>query len=294
MAAIFATTGVPTARGAFSRRSLLMGTVAFGAASLSGLPPSDAAVQAQIAPGPAGGGGAGSTYVLVHGAWHGGWCWKRVTPLLRATGADVYAPTLAGLGDRAHRADPDIDLDTHVQDVVNVLEYEDLQDVVLVGHSYGGMVIRGVADRAPQRLARLIYLDAFVPDDGQALLDFVPAEGRAAMIQIAQTRGDGWRVPTRTPQQFGIADEADVRWVGQRLVDQPLKTFTQPVRVTGTGPALPRTYIRCAAGDEGSPYAPFGERLRRDPSWRYRELATGHAAMITAPEALARLLLEPA
>ena len=237
---------------------------------------------------------AGATYVLVHGAWHGGWCWKRVAPLLRAAGADVYTPTLAGLGERAHRAGPDIDLDTHVQDVVSFLEYEDLQGVVLVGHSYGGMVIRGVADRAPGRLARLVYLDAFVPEDGQALLDFVPPEGRAGMIQLAQARGDGWRVPARTPEQFGVRADADVRWVAPRLVAQPLQTFLQPLQLTGPATPLPRMYIRCAAYEEGSPFGQFGERFRRDPSWRYREIATGHDAMITEPAALTALLLEPA
>jgi len=285
----------PGKSNAISRRAVLTAAAALGAAGVRGLTAGGAETHAQGAPAPSGSGAAAAaTYVLVHGAWHGGWCWKRVTPLLRAAGADVYTPTLAGLGERAHRAGPDMDLDTHVQDVVSFLEYEDLHGVVLVGHSYGGMVIRGVADQAPGRLARLVYLDAFLPEDGQALLDFAPPEGRAGMIQLAQARGDGWRIPTRTPEQFGVTVEADVRWVAARLVAQPLQTFLQPLRLSGSTAAMPRTYIRCAVDEGSSPFDQFAERVRRDPSWRYREIATGHDAMITDPAALTALLLEPA
>src|SRR5215211_1043953 len=119
-----------------------------------------------------------ATFVLVAGAWHGGWCWRKVTPLLRAAGHEVFAPTLTGLGERSHLAHPDVGLTTHIQDIVNLLEYEDLNDVVLVGHSYSGMVITGVAEQVPGRLAHLVYLDAFVPENGQALVDLLPPEGR--------------------------------------------------------------------------------------------------------------------
>ena len=127
-----------------------------------------------------------ATYVLVHGAWHGGWCWQRVTPLLRAAGHEVLTPTLTGLGERSHLANSAIDLNTHIQDVVNVLEYEDLRKVILVGHSYGGMVITGVSERVPERLTHLVYLDAFVPRDGQSLLGFVGEPLRTAIQEQAQ------------------------------------------------------------------------------------------------------------
>src|SRR5713101_7446751 len=136
-----------------------------------------------------------TTFVLVHGGWVGGWCWRRDTPLLEAAGHRVFTPTLTGLGARAHSYTAPIDLDTHIEDVVSVLQYEDLHEVVLVGHSYGGMVITGAAERAAERLAHLCYLDAFVPEDGQALADLVGPELRARMQTALQTQSDGWRLP---------------------------------------------------------------------------------------------------
>src|SRR5258705_1716413 len=129
-----------------------------------------------------------STYVLVHGAWHGGWCWKRVAPALRAAGHEVYTPTLTGLGERAHLANPAIDLATHISDVVNLLEAEELNEVVLLGHSYGGMVVTGVADRAPARLRRVIYLDAFLPEDGKSLLDYLHPDRRSIINRSEERR----------------------------------------------------------------------------------------------------------
>jgi pimeloyl-ACP methyl ester carboxylesterase len=120
-----------------------------------------------------------ATFVLVHGSMHGGWCWQRVAPLLRAAGHEVFTPTLTGLGERVHLAHPDIDLDTHIQDVLGVLEDEDLHDVVLVGHSYATLVIIGVADRLPERIAHLVYLDGPIAGEGQALLDFFPPDDQA-------------------------------------------------------------------------------------------------------------------
>src|SRR5215831_5722049 len=138
-----------------------------------------------------------ATFVLVHGAWHGGWCWKKVTPLLRAAGHEVYTPTLTGLGERVHLASPKVDLTTHIQDVVNVLDYEDLHEVVLVGHSYGGVVIAGVADRVPSRVGHLVYLDAGVPHNGEGYLDLLP-NLRALIEEDSRLNGDGWRVPPPT------------------------------------------------------------------------------------------------
>lgn len=233
------------------------------------------------------------TYLLVHGAWHGGWCWRRVAPLLRGAGREVFALTLTGLGERAHLAHPGVDLELHIRDVLGVLEYEDLEQVVLVGHSYAGMVIRGVAERAAGRLAHLVYLDAFIPRDGQSLSDLLPPEGWERMRAAAQAEGDGWRIPPFPVQAFGVTADADVQWVGPKLVAQPAGTFRQPVRLAGgAAETLPRTFIYCSKPAMGT-FDQFLETVRSG-GWRYRELATGHDAMVTEPEQLADLLLEVA
>lgn len=232
-----------------------------------------------------------TTYVLIHGAWHGGWCWQRVARLIRATGHEVFTPTLTGLGERAHLLNPAIDLNTHVQDVVGGLEYEGLQGVVLVGHSYGGMVITAVAEQAAERLAQLVYLDAFVPQDGQAMVDLMSPEGRSRLLERTRTEGEEWKVSSFPAQAFGITAADDLQWVSARLGPQPLKTFTQPVKLTSPAArALPRTYIYCMQPPMG-PFGPFAERAKAE-GWRYRELATGHDAMITKPKELVDLLLE--
>jgi pimeloyl-ACP methyl ester carboxylesterase len=144
-----------------------------------------------------------STYVLVHPAWHGGWCWKKVTPLLQAKGHDVYTPTLTGLGERSHLAHPDVGLETHIQDILNVLKYEDLSDVILVGHSSSGVVITGVADRTPERIAHLVYLDAFVPENGQSMMDIVPRHIAPRHEARVQSEGQGWLLPKLRCRSMG-------------------------------------------------------------------------------------------
>jgi len=237
-----------------------------------------------------------ATFVLVHGAWHGGWCWQRVARILRAAGHEVYTPTLTGLGERAHQLGPDITLETHIQDVVGVLPYEDLHGVVLVGHSYSGMVITGVAEQAAERLGHLVYLDAFVPGDGQALSDFAPPALIAMFREQARREGNGYGVPPLS-DTFGITAEADLAWVRPRIGMHPLQTKLDPVRLSNPNARqLPRTYIYCA--DPSAPperpraFAQFATRLRTDPAWRYVEIATGHDAMITEPDQLSRLLLD--
>lgn len=231
-----------------------------------------------------------ATFVLVHGAWLGGWCWQRVAPLLRDAGSDVYTPTLTGLGERAHLLSPDIDFETHIRDIAGVLECEDLHDVILVGHSYGGMVITAVASRCARRLSQLIYLDAFVPEDGQSLLDLSPPDMVSGFREQAATVGGGWRVPPLPLTRWAIQSPADLDWLSRRLGPQPLRTFDRPLRL-GDAPetALPRTYVRCAAYPG---FAEFGDRAREDKSWRYRELQCSHGAMVTHPQELAELLLE--
>jgi pimeloyl-ACP methyl ester carboxylesterase len=228
--------------------------------------------------------------VLVHGAWYGGWCWKKLTPLLVQAGHAVYAPTLTGLGDRAHQSRPDIDLDQHVRDLLAVLEVEDLNDVTLVGHSYGGFVIGAVALRARARLRQLIYLDAFVPDSGQRVVDYLlPLERREAIVKAGQVSGFVAPIP---PRAHGVTDEQDIAWITPRLARQPFATFMQPMpSAPEAPPALPRSYIACAQSAAGA-FGPFAARFRNDPAWRFRELATGHNAMIIVPQLLARTLTE--
>jgi pimeloyl-ACP methyl ester carboxylesterase len=205
-------------------------------------------------------------------------------------GHEVYTPTLTGLGERVHLASPEIDLTTHIQDVVNVLEYEDLQEVVLVGHSYGGMVIAGVADRTAPRIAHLVYLDAFVPRDGEGVFDHFGDRG-AASQEGARARGDGWRLPPPAEEALiTMAGTADLPWLTRHLTSQPLKTFQEPIHfATPTLSGIPATYIRCT----DHPLPIFGESVLRAKSagWPFRELATGHDAMVTMPRELADLFL---
>jgi pimeloyl-ACP methyl ester carboxylesterase len=234
-----------------------------------------------------------ATFVLVHGSMHGGWCWKRVPPLLRAAGHEVFAPTLTGLGERAHLAHRGIDLDTHIRDVLGVLTYEDLSQVVLVGHSYGGMVVTGVADRSPERIAHLVLVDGVMAGNGQTVLDFFPPERRAAWRALVEAEGDGWRLPPADPTAFGITDPEDVAWVRVRLAPQPFTTFTQPLRLADpAGFGGPKTFVACVESPPAGWRAAMIERARTERGWRYLELATGHDAMITAPWELAELLLE--
>ena len=155
-----------------------------------------------------------AVFVVAHGAWSAAWAWKKMRPLLRAAGHELWTPTYTGLGERAHLASPAIDLDTHIADVIGMLEMEDLRDVVLIAHSYGGMVATGVADRVPERIAQLVYLDAFVPRDGQSLFDLQPAEARTRMRELARTDGEGWRLPpTQMPAD---TPDADIAWASGR------------------------------------------------------------------------------
>lgn len=222
---------------------------------------------------------AGATFVVAHGAWSSGWAWKKMHPLLTARGHRLVTPSYTGLGERAHLARPEIDLDTHITDVVNVLEYEDLRDVVLIGHSYGGMVATGIADRARERLRRLIYLDAFVPEDGQSLADLTG--GEAALRARAV---DGWRVPPNPVPEDTPAEDRD--WIAARRLHQPIGTLVQPLKLTRGPLTLPRDYVLCTKSDTFRPYADKA----RAAGWPVHELDSSHNPHITVPEALADLL----
>ena len=228
-----------------------------------------------------------TTFLVAHGAWSAGWAWKKMRPLL-GTGADeLLAPTYTGLGARGHLAGPSNDLETHVRDVLGVLEYEDLRDVVLVGHSYGGMVATGVADRARDRIAQLVYLDAFVPQDGESQLDLLPPERRQQMREAAERTGDGWRVPPNPiPPDTSAADAA---WIAARRLPQSLRCFEMPLRLRNGELTLPRSYVYCRRCTPGDVFRPFAERARRD-GWGYCEIDASHSPHVTAPDLLADVL----
>ena len=228
------------------------------------------------------------TYVLVHGAWHGGWCWAKVARLLRDAAQDVYTPTLTGLGERAHLARPEIDLETHIQDVVAVIEGEELRGVTLVGHSYGGMVISGVAARVAARIGQLVYLDAFLPEAGKSLLDYLGPLA-AFMRETAATQGEGWKIPSLPPERFGVSSQRDTEWLTKHLKPQPLKTFEQPLPASG-GDKLKRTYVYCSKPATGT-FDQFAERVRDDRKWTFHDVKTGHDAMVTAPGEIAKILM---
>jgi pimeloyl-ACP methyl ester carboxylesterase len=240
-----------------------------------------------------------ATFVLVHPAWLGGWCWRKLVPLLRAHGHEVHTPTLTGLGERAHLAHPGIDLKVHITDVVDVLAYEDLHNVVLVGSSSAGMVITGVAEQVPDRISQLVYLDAFVPDDGQCLLDLVPPDRRAAMEALAETEGDGRLLPRFAsvpwdqfiPEAWHVTDPTDLAWMLDRIRPTPFGHFTTAVRRGNpTACQLPRTYIRCT----GWPHAGFdryAQAAQQSSGWRLRRLDSSHLPFITGPAELATVLV---
>ncbi len=237
---------------------------------------------------------ASNPIVLVHGSNGGGWVWKRVAPVLRAAGHDVYTPTLSGLADRRHLLASGIDLTTHVDDVANLLVYEDLSDVTLVGHSYAGMVISGVAATAPERLKRVVYLDAYVPDPGQSATDLWPEE-RRAYAERADPSGEGVARPPPLAL-FGLTDPGLVEWIEARMSPHPVATYAQPVpRGDARSAALERVFISCTANPATTPdvFGPFAEKARSS-GWAVYEVAAGHLVMFTAPEELAQVLSEVA
>lgn len=221
-----------------------------------------------------------ATIVVAHGAWSAGWAWKKMRPLMPAAGHELFVPTYTGLGEREHLLTREINLETHIDDVLGVLKYEDLNDVVLVGHSYGGMVATGVADRARNRIRQLIYYDAFVPRAGQSLSDLGGA-GNSARTR-AEKEGDGWLVPSN-PIPPDTAP-ADVAWIAARRLRQPLACFEQKLALSGDL-TLPRSYIRCARIGPVDVFRPFLERARAE-GWPHIEIDASHSAHVTAPELL--------
>jgi pimeloyl-ACP methyl ester carboxylesterase len=232
-----------------------------------------------------------TTFVLVHGAWHGSWCWKRVRKALQSAGHDVFTPTLTGVADRSHLASPAVNLETHVADVANLIRWEELEDVVLCGHSYSGCVITGVADRVPERIRALVYLDAFVIEDGQSLHDTLPPPARAAQLEGAKKDGDGWRVPPISAEFFKV-NPADRAWVDAQCTPQSLATFTQRLALRNRFPADRTTHV-LATGYEQSPFPPFHE-LAKKKGWHTETVDCGHDVMLDRPGDLVLILLEAA
>ena len=279
------------------RRAVLGGAtaaVATGLATRVGLAAPATAQEAS----PAAAEGGRATFVLVHGAWAGAWIWRDLMRLLQVAGHDVYASTATGMGDRAHLKNPGIDLDVYVTDVVNLLEYEDLRDVTLVGWSFGGMTITGVAERVPERLAQVVYLDATVPADGQSHFD---AQGFTDETLGADYRAGveaglpGFDVVTPGVEEWirgTLKDPAVANWVLSKLTPQPFLTLLQPVRLGNpAAAALPRVFVLCTADKDlqAEPqmdaFVLTAERARSDPNWRVVELADNHLAPINNPQA---------
>jgi pimeloyl-ACP methyl ester carboxylesterase len=220
------------------------------------------------------------TFVFVHGAWGGGWDYKQMESLLEAAGHCVYRTTLTGLGEKVHLANPQVNLETHIQDVVNVLTFEGLTGIVLVGHSYGGMVITGVAHRVPERIARLVYVDAMLPVDGESAFDLMGERGREFFVNLANTKGDGWKIPPFWPDPG-------------KDVPQPLAAFSQKISLGNPlAEKLPATYIlTLEPGAETDDFSRHAERAKQR-GWKYHELRTGHNPQRTMPKEYAAILME--
>lgn len=270
-----------------NRRTLLAGAGAAASLLATGCKPGTANPTSQ------------QTYVLVHGAWHGGWCWRDVRTILEAAGHKVFTPTLAGLGERAHLMSPDIGLETHIKDVTDLIEEGDLTDIILVGHSYGGMVITGVVDRLKDRIAHIVYLDAGVPDDGENFASQSPGKSpkeiAEAEAQFKTLAKDGVAMDVFPATFLGIpeTDTENIEWVSKNMTPHPLKTWLDPISLQNGGSAgVPRTYIHCIEPAlSGSSFAAHFDIFKDDKSWNAVTLATGHDAMVTAPNELSEILL---
>lgn len=232
-----------------------------------------------------------TTFVLVHGAWHGGWCWRFVADTLRSRGHRVFTPTLTGLGERSHLISPAVDVNLHGRDIANVLRFEDLSDVVLVGHSYGGPVISSAVDVERERVRSLVYLDSAIVENGEATLDKLPPEVEAERVANAIEVEGTTCFPIPPAEAFGVSDPAQAALLMKHLVPQPLNTFRNPIELSGpVGNGAPATYVVCS----DPLYAPLesSRQWARDAGWPIREIATGHDAMVSAPDALSDLLEE--
>lgn len=232
-------------------------------------------------------------FVLVHGGRHGGWCWRPVKVLLQAAGHEVYTPTLTGMGERAHLLNPHIGLDTHIQDLVNVFEYEDIHDAVLVGHSYGGMVVTGAMEQIADRVRAYVLLDGHMPRDGESVFDLNGPTRAEAMITLARETGEGWYIPPADASRYGVTNPDDAAWINSRMTAQPLKTYSDPIGATNRAWDHSGMFIECVPSSL-EPHLLERARTRSvtDPRFQHRVLHTAHNAMVTDPKAVTGLLLE--
>lgn len=230
-----------------------------------------------------------ATFVLVHGAWHGGWCWNRVAKILRTKSHDVYAPTLTGVCERSHLASKDVTLDTHIADIVGEIKWNELKDVVLVGHSYGGLIVSGVCEKVGDKVGSLVMLDAFVTENGQSLVDMQPPAAAKA-FQDLEAKGE-WRVPPRSAAMFQV-NEKDQAWVDAQCTVHPIKCFTQKLTLAGARDRVAKkSYIRAA-----QPSEPFDQSKAKaqNAGWKVYDVPCGHDVMVDMPERLAEILIEVA
>jgi pimeloyl-ACP methyl ester carboxylesterase len=230
-----------------------------------------------------------STFVLVHGAWRGGWIWRRVRRELQVRGHEVFTPTLTGVGERSHLLTPQVNLETHAADVINLICWEELSDVVLCGHSYGGCVVTSVGDRIPEKISALVYLDAFVPEDGQSLHDTLPLEARNEQIEAARKIGEGWRTPPIPPEVFNV-NARDRDWMHRRSTLHPLTCFQQPLRLTGAINQIGDITYILATDWSPSPFQQFYDKAKAK-GWKTLTMTCGHDVMLDRPEELTQELL---
>lgn len=237
-----------------------------------------------------------TTYVLVHGAWHDGRSWNRVAPLLTAEGHRVFAPSLTGHGEKVHLLSPEVGLTTHTDDVIGLILEHALNDVVLVGHSYAGMVISNVANHVPERISSLVYVDAMVPTHGENAIDVMPLT--QVMIDSAADSAHPWRIPPLPEYAaplglFGVTDPDDIAWLRSTLTDESVLCFQQPAEMDNPAQAsIPRTHILCVGNEpEGVARRPIPKLQPNGEPSRVRTINTGHDAMITRPAELGALLL---
>jgi pimeloyl-ACP methyl ester carboxylesterase len=226
-----------------------------------------------------------TTYVLVHGAWYGGWCWREVAETLRSAGHEVFTPTLTGLGERVDEFTAAIGLRTHVDDVVDLLRQEQLRDVVLVGHSYAGLVVREAADREPTRVARITLVDAWAGRDGESLESLAPDAFRN-WVHSATSEG---AIAVPSAAAVGVTDPRVAAELEPRLTPQPQRTFSEATSLTGAVEAIPCRAVVCTPPGP-VPFAEFAAGF----GWATAGIEAGHDVMTTAPAALAKVLLEDA
>lgn len=231
-----------------------------------------------------------STFVLVHGAWHGGWCWRRVAAVLRSAGHVVFTPTLTGFGERVHLTRPDLTIADFGTDIVNVIVAEELSDVILVGHSFGGNPVSVVADRIPELLKQLVYIDTLVLREGESGFSQLDPAIVAHRIELAEKTSGGLTIPPPSPDVFGVIDPADAEWLTRRLTPLPLNSYQVPIHLEHPlGNGLSKIYIACT-NPVYEPAVPTHAWIKSQCDWRYLELLTGHDAMVTNPRLLAEAL----